>query len=37
MDLKSLHTNRSAQVLLGLLFGIVFGFLLQKGGLPAMR
>ncbi|HNQ25554.1 MAG TPA: YeeE/YedE thiosulfate transporter family protein [Methanoregulaceae archaeon] len=32
MDLKSLHTNRSAQVLLGLLFGIVFGFLLQKGG-----
>ena len=30
--LTSLHKNRSAQVVLGLLFGICFGFLLQKGG-----
>jgi hypothetical protein len=29
--LTSLHKNASAQVLLGLLFGIGFGFLLQKG------
>jgi hypothetical protein len=28
----SLHKNRTAQVVLGLLFGICFGFLLQKGG-----
>jgi hypothetical protein len=30
--LTSLHKNRSAQIALGLLFGICFGFLLQKGG-----
>lgn len=30
--LTSLHANKKAQILLGLLFGIVFGFLLQKGG-----
>jgi hypothetical protein len=30
--LLALHKNRSAQVVLGLLFGICFGFLLQKGG-----
>ena len=30
--LIALHKNRSAQVVLGLLFGICFGFLLQKGG-----
>jgi uncharacterized protein len=29
---ESLHRNMNAQVLLGLLFGICFGFLLQKGG-----
>lgn len=27
-----LHTNRILQIVLGFLFGIVFGFLLQKGG-----
>ncbi len=32
MDLTQLHKNGKAQVMLGLLFGIVFGFLLQKGG-----
>lgn len=32
MNQKELHTNKKAQVVLGLLFGIVFGFLLQKGG-----
>lgn len=32
MDLASLHKNERVQVVLGLLFGIVFGFLLQKGG-----
>jgi hypothetical protein len=32
MMFVALHKNRSAQVLLGLLFGICFGFLLQKGG-----
>jgi hypothetical protein len=32
MDLTQLHKNGKAQVILGLLFGIVFGFLLQKGG-----
>ena len=26
------HKNNRAQIVLGLLFGIVFGFLLQKGG-----
>lgn len=30
--LTSLHKNNRAQILLGLLFGIAFGFLLQKGG-----
>ena len=30
--LSSLHQNSRAQVILGLLFGICFGFLLQKGG-----
>jgi uncharacterized protein len=28
----TLHKNKTAQVVLGLLFGIMFGFLLQKGG-----
>jgi hypothetical protein len=32
MMLSRLHKNRNAQIVLGLLFGIVFGFLLQKGG-----
>jgi hypothetical protein len=31
----SLHKNRKAQVLLGLIFGICFGFLLQKGGVTS--
>jgi len=35
MDLTWLHKNGKAQVLLGLLFGIVFGFLLQKGGVTS--
>jgi hypothetical protein len=30
--LVALHKNKKAQVVLGLLFGIAFGFLLQKGG-----
>jgi uncharacterized protein len=30
--LTKIHTNRGLQIVLGLLFGIVFGFLLQKGG-----
>ncbi|HNR40459.1 MAG TPA: YeeE/YedE thiosulfate transporter family protein [Acidobacteriota bacterium] len=30
--LTKLHQNNRAQLLLGLAFGIVFGFLLQKGG-----
>jgi len=29
---SSLHGNRGLQIALGLLFGIAFGFLLQKGG-----
>jgi len=29
--LKTLHNNKRLQLLLGLLFGIIFGFLLQKG------
>ena len=32
MDLVSVHKNERAQIVLGLMFGIVFGFLLQKGG-----
>lgn len=28
----TLHNNKNAQVILGLFFGIAFGFLLQKGG-----
>jgi hypothetical protein len=28
----TLHKNKNAQIVLGLLFGIMFGFLLQKGG-----
>jgi len=32
MMLTRLHKNRNAQIVLGLLFGIVFGFFLQKGG-----
>jgi uncharacterized protein len=28
----TLHKNKNAQIVLGLLFGIIFGFLLQKGG-----
>jgi hypothetical protein len=35
MDLTLLHKNGKAQVILGLLFGIVFGFLLQKGGVTS--
>jgi uncharacterized protein len=35
MDLTQLQKNGKAQVLLGLLFGIVFGFLLQKGGVTS--
>jgi uncharacterized membrane protein YedE/YeeE len=35
MNLTRLHKNGKAQVLLGLLFGIVFGFLLQKGGVTS--
>ncbi len=31
--LKYLHTNKRHQLKLGLLIGVVFGFLLQKGGL----
>lgn len=30
--LKQLHSRRGPQLLIGLLIGIVFGFLLQKGG-----
>jgi hypothetical protein len=30
--LTTIHHNHKVQVLLGLLFGIMFGFLLQKGG-----
>ena len=30
--LSTLHKNSRAQIVLGLLFGICFGFLLQKGG-----
>ena len=30
--LVTLHKNKNAQIVLGLLFGIAFGFLLQKGG-----
>jgi uncharacterized protein len=29
---SGIHNNRNFQVILGLLFGIAFGFLLQKGG-----
>ena len=32
MAFEQLRLNKRAQVVLGLLFGIVFGFLLQKGG-----
>jgi len=32
MAFENLRSNARAQVLLGLIFGIVFGFLLQKGG-----
>jgi hypothetical protein len=32
MILKNLHEKRSVQLCLGLVMGIVFGFLLQKGG-----
>ncbi len=32
MAFDELRSNKKAQVLLGLLFGIIFGFLLQKGG-----
>lgn len=28
----SLHTKKGAQMFIGLIFGIIFGFLLQKGG-----
>lgn len=30
--LKTIHTNKRIQMILGLLIGICFGFLLQKGG-----
>lgn len=30
--LKSIHSNRTAQLFLGLITGIIFGFLLHKGG-----
>ncbi len=30
-----LHKNKTAQLILGLLFGICFGFLLQKGGVTS--
>jgi hypothetical protein len=30
--LKTFHENRKAQLVLGFLMGVVFGFLLQKGG-----
>jgi len=32
MTLETVRQNRPAQAALGLLFGVVFGFLLQKGG-----
>ena len=32
MNVSQLHKNKKAQVMLGLFFGIAFGFLLQKGG-----
>jgi len=32
MTLKQLRSNTRAQIILGLAFGIIFGFLLQKGG-----
>ncbi|MCP1662891.1 MAG: YeeE/YedE family protein [Methanocalculus sp. MSAO_Arc1] len=32
MGFDELRSNKSAQVLLGLFFGIIFGFLLHKGG-----
>lgn len=31
----TLHKNKTAQIVLGLLFGICFGFLLQKGGVTS--
>ena len=30
--LEKLHNNKKAQLILGLIFGSIFGFLLQKGG-----
>ncbi len=30
--LKELHSQKKAQLLLGLVMGVIFGFLLQKGG-----
>lgn len=35
MAFDELRSNKKAQVLLGLLFGIIFGFLLQKGGVAS--
>ena len=35
MSLEQVRTNRRLQLLLGLLSGIVFGFLLQKGGVTS--
>lgn len=32
---SSLHKDKGLQIVLGLLFGIVFGFLLQKGGVTS--
>ncbi|MDG6251364.1 DUF6691 family protein [Methanocalculus sp.] len=35
MVFDELRSNKKAQVLLGVLFGIIFGFLLQKGGVAS--
>ncbi len=35
MVFDELRSNRKAQILLGLIFGIIFGFLLQKGGVAS--
>ena len=33
--LKSLHSRKAVQLILGLVMGILFGFLLQKGGVTS--
>ena len=35
MTFDELRSNKKAQILLGLIFGIIFGFLLQKGGVAS--